>query len=221
VLAKRTEIEDGYQRFVEIKTLNDTLNKNLSLVNKLNQHLHELEMFVERESQTLNKEHALLQSKVAELEKFFHELPRLKEETREAQNQLQHLADEEETLRIRKEACQETIAQIRGLESDKSRLEKELAEIDDKLNLLLTQPDNAKCPVCQTELGAAGLQHISTHYNSEKQSKSDLLKSITSANCPRKKLQAFISKKKSSLEKKKNIGKISPQKKFWEKKTPP
>jgi exonuclease SbcC len=209
VLAKRTEIEDGHQRFVEIKTLNDTLNKNLSLVNKLNQHLHELEMFVERESQTLNKEHALLQSKVAELEKFFHELPRLKEETREAQNQLQHLADEEETLRIRKEACQETIAQIRGLESDKSRLEKELAEIDDKLNLLLTQPDNAKCPVCQTELGAAGLQHISTHYNSEKQSKSDLLKSITSAIVQKKSAsksaELEISKIEKTLDKEKSL----------------
>ena len=108
VLAKRSEIEDGYKRLIEIKALNDTLNKNLALVNKLSQRRHELEMFVERESQTLTKEHALLQSKVTELEKTFQELPRLKEESQQAQNQLQHLAGRRGKLRNKREAGQET-----------------------------------------------------------------------------------------------------------------
>ena len=151
--------------------MNDSLNKNLALVNKFNQRRHELEMFIERESQTLTKEHALVRNKVTELEKTFQELPKLKAEFLQAQNQLQSLAAEEEILRTKKEAVQETIAQIRSLEADKSRLEKETAEIDEKLNLLLSQPGNARCPVCQTELGAAGLQHISLHYNAEKQAK--------------------------------------------------
>jgi exonuclease SbcC len=181
VLAKRTEIEDGFKRFAETKILNDTLNKNLALVNKFSQRRHELEMFVERESQTLTREHALLQSKVTELEKSAHGLSKLKEEAQQAQNQLQHLAAEEDILRNKREASQEAVAQVRSLESDKNRLEKELTEIDDKLRLLLTQPDNVKCPVCQTDLGAAGLEHISTHYNSEKQSKSESLKNIAAA----------------------------------------
>jgi DNA repair protein SbcC/Rad50 len=178
VLSKRAEIEDGYKRFAETKILNDTLNKNLALVNKFSQRRHELEMFVERESRTLTGEHALLQGKVAELEKSAHELPKLKDEAQQAQNQLQHLAAEEETLRTKREASQEAVAQVRSLESDKTRLEKELAEIDEKLSLLMSQSGNARCPVCQTELGNAGLEHISTHYNSEKQSKSDEVKRI-------------------------------------------
>ncbi len=209
VIAQRTEIEDGYRRFVETKILCDTLNKNLALVNKFNQRLHELEMFVERESQALTREHALLQSKVTELEKSLAELPRLKEEVQQAQNQLQHLAAEEEILHNKREASQEAIAEIRSLESDKSRLEKELAEIDDKLNLLLMQPDNAKCPVCQTELGAAGLQHISIHYNTEKQSKSDSLKNITAAIVQKKTAskttEAEISKIEKTLDKDKAL----------------
>ncbi len=178
LLAKRTEIEDGYKRFVEIKALNDKLNKDLALVNKFNQRRHELEMFVERESQTLTKEHALRQNKVTELEKAFQELPGLKEESQQTQSQLQHFAKEEEALGNKREASQENIAQIRSLESDKSRLEKEIGEIEEKLSLLLTQPDTAKCPVCQTELGVAGIKHISTHYNAEKQSKAYSLKNI-------------------------------------------
>ena len=89
MLAQRAEIEEGYRRLIETKALNDTLNKNLALVNKFNQRRHELEMFVERESQTLTKEHTLLQNKVAELEKAFQELPKLKEEAQQVQNQLQ------------------------------------------------------------------------------------------------------------------------------------
>ena len=178
-IAKRSEIEGGYRRFVEIRELNDKLNKNLSLVNKLNQRRHEMEIFIERESQTLTKEHTLLYSKVTELEKAFKELPRLKEEAQHLQGQLQHLAAEEGKLRDRIEANQKTTAQILSLESDKSRFDKESVEIKEKLALLITQSDKAKCPVCQTELGVDGLKHISDHYNAEKQNKAALIKSIT------------------------------------------
>jgi DNA repair protein SbcC/Rad50 len=201
LLTKRSEIEDGYRRFVEIKDLNDKLNKDLATVNKFNQRRHELEMFIERESQTLTKEHILLQSKVAELEKAFQELTRLKEEVQQLQNQSQHLAAEEEKLRNKREASQETIAQIRSLESDKSRLEKEISEIGEKLTLLLTQPDSAKCPVCQTELGVDGLKHISTHYNAEKRSKSDFIKNLIDIIARKKAESKAVESEISQIEK--------------------
>ena len=180
VLAQRAEIEEGHRRLVTTKALNDTLNKNLALVNKFSQRRHELEMFVERESQTLTKEHTLLQNKVAELGKSFQELPKLKEQAQQVQNRLSLLTAEEGTLRNKRETGLEIIAQIKSMESDKNRLEKEITEIEEKLNLLLTQPDTAKCPVCQTELGVAGLQHISAHYDKEKLSKSESMKNIVS-----------------------------------------
>ena len=214
ILAKRSEIEDGYKRFAETKILNDTLNKNLALVNKFSQRRHELEMFVERESQTLTREHALRQSKVAELEKSANELPKLKEEARQAQNQLLHLAAEEDILRNKREASQEAVAQVRSLESDKNRLEKELTEIDDKLKLLLTQPDNVKCPVCRTDLGAAGLEHISTHYNSEKQLKSDSLKNITATIAQKKTASKTTELELSKIEKTLAGDKVQAQSRF-------
>jgi exonuclease SbcC len=207
LLTKRTEIEDGYKKFVEIKGWNDRLNKNLALVNKFNQRRHELEMFIERESQTLTKEHALLQSRVAELEKVFQELPRLKEEAQQAQNQLQRLAAEEETLRNKREASHEVITYIRSMELDKDRMGKEISEIDEKLRLLLAQPGTAKCPVCQTELGVDGLKHISTHYNTEKQNKSDSVKNliamITRKKAESKTVETEISQFEKNLAKEK------------------
>ena len=201
VLTKRTEIEDGYKRFVENKGSNDLLNKNLALVNKFNQRCHELEMLIERESQALTKEHALLQSKVAELEKSFGELPRLKEEFQLAQNRLQHLTAEEEILRNRRETSQELAAQIHSMESEKGRFQKEIEEIEEKLSLLLTQPDTAKCPVCQTELGVDGLQHLSLHYNSEKQIKSDSMKNIINSIAKKKAESKIIELEISQIEK--------------------
>src|SRR5208283_3099945 len=106
------------------KALNDILNKNLALVNKFSQRRHELEMFVERESQTLTKEHTLLQNKVAELGKSFQELPKLKEQAQQVQNRLSLLTAEEGTLRNKRETGLEIIAQIKSMESDKNRLEK-------------------------------------------------------------------------------------------------
>jgi exonuclease SbcC len=214
VLAQRAEIEEGYRRLIDSKALNDTLNKNLALVNKLNQRRHELEMFVERESQALTKEHTLLQNKVAELEKAFQELPKLKEEAKLMQNQLHHLAAEEENLRNKRETGMETLAQIRSLESDKNRLEKEIAGIDEKLNLLQTQPDDAQCPVCRTELGVAGLQHISAHYNTEKQDKSDAVKNTVTTISQKKAMAKITELEITQIEKKLAKDKADVQSRF-------
>jgi exonuclease SbcC len=177
LINRREEIEGGYKSFIGAKELNDKLNKNLTLVSRLNQRKHELEMLIERESQTLTKDHALAQNKINELEKTASELPALKEELKKTQLLLQSLTARDKALQDKKELRQEIIAQIRSAESDKSRLEKEINEINEKLSLLIAQPDKAKCPVCNTELGEAGLKHISAHYDSEKQEKSLAIKS--------------------------------------------
>lgn len=176
---RRAEIESGYNRFVEVKNLNDVFNKNLTVVNRLNQRCHELEIFIERESQSLTKEHALLQSKVMELEKLVQQLPRLKEELLKVKAELNQISTREEELRNKRDSCQEDATLLGRAEADRSLLEKEIAEIDEKLTLLGTQPGTAKCPVCQTELGVNGLQHLSAHYNAEKQGKSDSIREIS------------------------------------------
>ncbi|MBN1643595.1 MAG: SMC family ATPase [Dehalococcoidales bacterium] len=177
LLGKRAEIESGYLKFEEAKNLYDTLNKNMLLSSKLNQKKHELEMFIEQASRTLTKEHAVARSKINELEKAAGELPGLKEKFQQAQVQLQRFAAEEEALRKKKDKSREILTLTKSAESDSARLEKEIKEIEEKLSLLLSQPDTARCPVCDTELGVNGLKHIEKHYNSEKQGKSESLKS--------------------------------------------
>ena len=78
---------------------------------------------------------------------------------------------------------------VQTAESDKIRLEREISELAEKLDLLASQT-GAKCPLCETELTQEGLERIAANYNEEKQVKSDLLKSN----------QVELAQKKTELE---------------------
>ncbi|MBA7706298.1 hypothetical protein ES703_115150 [subsurface metagenome] len=102
---------------------------------------------------------------------------------------MQRLAEPEETLRQKRQSSQELQARLHYLRSNQFQLEKEIKEIEEKLNLLLTQA-GAKCPLCETEVGTEGLKRIETKYAADKQSRSDTLKSN----------QAELAQKKIELE---------------------
>ena len=68
------------------------------------------------------------------------------------QSELNRLVAEEEVLGQKRKTTQQLRTSVLSLESDKSRLEQEIAEIEEKLGLLSTQT-GAKCPLCERELG--------------------------------------------------------------------
>ncbi|GAI88335.1 unnamed protein product, partial [marine sediment metagenome] len=86
------------------------------------------------------------------------------------------MAELDETLLSRRQASQELLTQVHHLGSNKTQLEQEIKEIEEKLNLLLTQGD-AKCPLCGTELGIEGLKLIEAKYTADRHGKSDSLRS--------------------------------------------
>ncbi|MFC1932679.1 AAA family ATPase [Chloroflexota bacterium] len=176
LIARRSTIEEGYAQLIEAKKLKDELDQKLTLVNKLNQRKHQLEMTIVQSSQALLKEHALAENKIGELEASSQKLPQLKDELQQVQAELSRLAEEEATLHQKRQASQELRTHVHGLESSKARLEQEIEEIEEKLALLLTE-SGAKCPLCETELGEDGLKLIETKYTTDKHSKSDSLES--------------------------------------------
>jgi len=91
------------------------------------------------------------------------------------QVELRRLAEEEKTLAIKRQTSQELQAQVHHLESGRTRMEQEIKEIQEKLNLLSTQTE-AKCPLCERELEAEGLKLIEVKYADDRQSKSNALK---------------------------------------------
>ena len=176
LIAQRSTIEEGYAQFSQAKKLKDELDQKLRLVTTLNERKHQLEMTVTQMGQALVKDHAVAQSRINELEISSQKLPLLKKEWQQIQAQLAQLAEPEEALRRKKQNSQELQTKVNYLESSKAQLEREIKELEEKLDLLKTQSDS-KCPLCEMELAAESLKLIETKYTTEKQSKLDSLRS--------------------------------------------
>jgi len=176
LIARRSSIEEGYARLTQVRKLNEELDQKFRQSAALSERRHQLEMTVQQAQATLLTEHKLAQSKIQELETRSQKLPQLKSELQQVQLQLSQLAGEEEVLRQKKQSYQELQTQVNYLQSSNAQLEHEIEEIEGKLKLLLTQIE-AKCPLCESELGEEGIKLIETKYTDDRDQKSATLKS--------------------------------------------
>jgi len=175
VLSHRDEIESGYTHFIETREQNETMNKNLALLRKLEQKKNELDKEITRKSQELVKQHVQAQSRVNEFEKIAATISHLKGEYQKTNQRLQEFAGQEEILRQKKQTEQGLLVQMQGVETEWRRLEQEIESAGEKLRLLRTQK-GAKCPLCGCELGENGIKHIETEFAVERQTKTDMVK---------------------------------------------
>jgi exonuclease SbcC len=189
VITQRPAIEEGYTQFADARRQNDELNQKLGSLVKLRERKSQLEMNIERAQANLIAEHKLAQSKIAELEAKAAKMPQLKNELQQAEAQLQKLTEQEETLNRKRQASQELRTQVSYLQSSQTSLEREIEELIEKINLLSTQAE-AKCPLCETELGEDGLKRIEAKYTADRENKSNSLQSN----------QAELASKKTELE---------------------
>ena len=176
VTGRQQAIEAGYVRFTEARKMNEDMDKTLRQSAKLQKTQAELDRKIQAELSSLKTEHTVAQRDITRLEEKVQKLPELKNQLNQVQVPTDQVAELEATLDQKKRTGQELQAQVNHLESEKIRLQREIDELAEKLDLLSSQTQ-AKCPLCETELTLEGLNLIATKYNAEKQSKSDLLKS--------------------------------------------
>jgi exonuclease SbcC len=189
VVAQRQEIEEGYEQLSEARKQNEELNQKLGLLVKLKDRKNQIEKAIQEAQADLLTQHKLAESKIAELKAKSARLPQLKKELQQAQAQLQKLAEEEKVLGNKKQGSQELRTRINYLESDMASLKKEIDGITKNIDTLSTQ-EEARCPVCGTELGEEGLKHIQDHYAADRESKSKALETS----------QTELAEKKRELE---------------------
>jgi len=175
LIDKRAVIEECFALFTGAKRQYDELDNKFRLSVNLERQKTQLEIKITEASQSLNREHALVQRQISELEQKTEKLPDLKYRHQQLQAQLRQLTGQEAALGSQKQAVQELQTQVNYLESNQHRLEREIREITEKLDLLSTQTE-ARCPLCETELSSDGLKLIDSKYAAEKQEKSDSLK---------------------------------------------
>ncbi len=176
LFARRSTIEEGYTQLTDAHKQNNELSQKLGLLVKLRDRKSQLDIAITQAAQAMVADHRLTQSRIGELELTSQKLPRLKNEQQQVQTQLHQLAGQEERLRGKRQASQELQAQVNRLETSQIQLTREIGEIEGKLNLISTQSE-AKCPLCETELGRESLELIEAKYTAAKLNKSDSLES--------------------------------------------
>ncbi|UCD08530.1 MAG: SMC family ATPase [Dehalococcoidales bacterium] len=173
LIARRGALEEGYGQYTDVKKQNEDLDRKLRLVTALNERKYKLEMSVVRSSQALLNDHSLAENNVAKLGEEYRKLPELRNELVQAQNELKKLAGDEEEMQKKSGSVKKLQTEIYDLQSSKTRLDQEIAEITEKLDLLSSQT-GVKCPLCERDLGEEHRELIEKKYVQEKQDKSQI-----------------------------------------------
>jgi len=195
LIVQRPTIDDGYTRLSQAKKQNNELDQRLRLITTLNERKHKLEMTITQAGQALVQEHAVVQSQIGELEATSQKLPPLRQELQKVKAKLEELTEPEARLAGEKQASQELRVQLNRLESSSVQLERDIKELEEKLDLLKT-PKGTKCPLCETELEADGIEIIETKYTTERQSKLESLRANQAELAPKK---TELSRKESEI----------------------
>ncbi len=174
LIARRQSIEEGYAQLAEARALYGEFEQKFRQSVVLDKHKAQLEMAIERAQAELITEHKLAQSQIGQLEAEAARLPQLKANLQQAEARLDRLAGQEAEIGRKRQAAQELRKQLNYLESGQDRLEKEINETEEKLEMLAHQ-EGASCPLCKTELTSAGLERIKTQYTADKKAKAKSL----------------------------------------------
>ena len=169
VLSERVTIEKGHSDLTEAKSLNDEFNQKLSQLLALRERISDLDKIIRQAAETLNVDHKVIQSRLADKEAKSARIPQLEETLVQARKYLTELAKSEETITTKRKQTQQIMSRISHLESVSTRLDTDIADLNEKCKLL-AQGD-ARCPLCQTELGVDRRQQLETKLASEAQQK--------------------------------------------------
>ncbi len=112
-----------------------------------------------------DKEHSI------RIEKFERVLSSYDEESASIKTRLDNLTTQEKDLNTSRLQAEQFSNRIHFLQSTNHQLKNEMAELKGKLDLL--EQEEARCPLCGTELGVEGRERIVTNYELQGREKGD------------------------------------------------
>ncbi|MFC1865198.1 AAA family ATPase [Chloroflexota bacterium] len=174
LLSQRDSIEDGYSSFFQAKIINDDLNKKLQWHSSINQKKSQFEEAVQNAQSKLLTEHAVSLNKIVQLETVAQKLPQLKDRKAELEHEQQKLDVSKDRLDMKKKEYDKLKSTVYEIECNLQRLQQEINDTQEKLQLL-KPGDNARCPLCETELGEGELSVISVKYSADIGRKEEIL----------------------------------------------
>jgi len=164
LLAQRRDIEEGYRRLTGARKVNDELNQKLQRLSRIKDKKVQLEQTIQKAQASLLADHAVAQSKIAELEATSRRLPQLKGELAGLDSQKARLARTESELESKRKSHRQLENGAHELGCSQERRQAEIKEIEEKLRLLNARSD-ATCPLCETKLSQESRELIINKYN--------------------------------------------------------
>ncbi len=176
IIGRREAVETGYARYIEVKASGEKLEQKFRQSVNLERQKTQLETRIEKSRNALTTEHTVTQREISRLENRVKNLPELKEQLVQAQARRLKVNSAETTLRQKEQTVQDAQKQVGYLENERVRLEKEIVEVGEKLDIIashIAAHTEAKCPLCNSELTREGLGLINKKYSEEKKAKTD------------------------------------------------
>jgi exonuclease SbcC len=133
-----------------------------------------IEERIKQAKETVISLEAQVRDRHRQVEKYENILEGYDGECAEVRAQLDKLTMQEEELEAKRSEFQNTSNQIHNLTSINTRLKEEMKELKGKIDMLAQE--QAKCPLCGTELGIAGRESIMSNYKDEGQRKKELFR---------------------------------------------
>ncbi len=203
VISRREVIEKGYTQFTEAKRACEELDKQFRQSVSLDKQKNHLESRIDKARNQLTTDHTVTLKEISALEEKTKNLPGLKDRLSREQARMRSLEESEAAVRKKEDSVKEIQAQVNYLEGEIGRLEREIKEAGEKLDLIashLASHTAAKCPLCEQDLTREGLELIAAKYNREKDEKSGLLSENRTALSKKKAEYDAAQKERVTLE---------------------
>lgn len=171
-LAQEERIEEGFASLVAAREANETLNRKLARVAKLNEERGQLERRIGEAKAALNLERGLALERIAQLQAQIERRPNLEEEVASLRRQLDRLSLLEEELEGKRAEERATSQEIAGLQATNEMLFSEMQLLKEKLTLL--KEAEARCPLCEQDLTEVEITRIGEKYRSQGEEKGGL-----------------------------------------------
>ena len=162
---EKEEIEGGLARLLELRRRYEEMDRSWESFDQLTQHRSELERAVDSARARLEEHVDQLRKTIeVELRPRADSAPKVTGQLEEARVHQRALATEEHNLSDNRRHLQELAVGVGQLEASTQRLKIEGQELRSKLNLVKKSGQGARCPLCDTELGAQGYQSLTESY---------------------------------------------------------
>ena len=166
IIERRPEIEDGFIRLQQDRAQIESLDR-------LRERSHELTSRRAELSSALEATRARLGERIRALEKRVEDqlrpsakaAPSLEAGLEQARRRLDVLDSEESEVRILQQQLGDAATRLGQLEEMARQLTNEGQELRSKLELVRDSPQDARCPLCDTELGSDGCLRLTEAYN--------------------------------------------------------